>query len=100
MLEVPLGGQLLAPHPLSAFAESWVLRVQLLAESWVMRVQLLAHPHSLGQVQHSTPTSTVSVRFQFTVYVFQFFWGWRFSRPGGCGALLGGGGGGGVACGA
>jgi hypothetical protein len=32
----------------------------------------LSHSWSLGQVQHSTPTSTVSVRFQFAVYVFSF----------------------------
>jgi hypothetical protein len=27
-----------------------------------------------GQIQHSTPTSAVSVRLQFAVYVFQFCW--------------------------
>jgi hypothetical protein len=49
-------------------------------------------PHPLGQVQHSTPTSAVGVRLQFTVYVFQF-WGGVFQSaqgavldyfPGGC----------------
>jgi hypothetical protein len=34
----------------------------------------LPHPHSLGQVQHSTPTTAVSVRLQFAVYAFQFCW--------------------------
>jgi hypothetical protein len=34
----------------------------------------LPHPSSLEQVRHSTPTSTVSVRLQFTVYTFQFCW--------------------------
>jgi hypothetical protein len=43
----------------------------------------LPHPHSLGQVQHSTPTSSVSARLQFTVYAFQLCWG-RFSLHRGC----------------
>jgi hypothetical protein len=33
------------------------------------------YSHSLGQVQCSSPNSTVSVRLQFAVYVFQFCWG-------------------------
>jgi hypothetical protein len=32
----------------------------------------LPYPCSLGHVQHSTPTSALSVRLQFAVYVFQF----------------------------
>jgi hypothetical protein len=35
---------------------------------------ILPHPHSLGQVQCSTPTSTVGVRLQFPVYDFEFCW--------------------------
>jgi hypothetical protein len=29
----------------------------------------LSHPHSPGQVQHSTPTSSVSVRLPFSVWL-------------------------------
>jgi hypothetical protein len=39
-------------------------------ESWLLAPLLFS-----GQVQHSTSTSTVSVKLQFTVYVFQFCWG-------------------------
>jgi hypothetical protein len=39
---------------------------------WHWEFGFLTHFHSLGQVQHSTPTSAVGVRSQFTVYVFQF----------------------------
>jgi hypothetical protein len=62
----------LLPHPLlrfCCFTHISSLRV------WYWEFGFLSLPCSLGQVQHSTSISTVGVRLQFTVHVFQFCWG-------------------------
>jgi hypothetical protein len=41
---------------------------------WHKKFSSLPHPHSPGQVCHSTPTFSVSVRLQFTLHAFQFCW--------------------------
>jgi hypothetical protein len=51
-----------------------------------LRVWLLAPPPFSRAVQCSTPTSSVSVRLQLAVYVFQLCWG-GFSLPRGCAGL-------------
>jgi hypothetical protein len=65
VLAAPLGGWLVDLFLLSAFAALPML------DNWQFH-----HPCSPGQIQYSTSTSTVGVRLQFTVYVFQFFWVW------------------------
>jgi hypothetical protein len=80
VLAAPLGGWLVAPSlTLSlccfSFTESLALRCQLLGQL----------PFSVaGSV--STPTSTVGVGLQFTVYAFQLCWG-RFSLSRDCAVL-------------
>jgi hypothetical protein len=61
----------LSPHPCS---QPLLLYPHSFTKRSSLSVQLLAPTCSPGQGQHSTPTSAVSVRLQFTVYAFQFCW--------------------------
>jgi hypothetical protein len=95
LLVAPLGGWLVSPLSLSAFmslpiSAGWwwllwdvgllpcscskplLLYPHYFTKSLMLRIWLLAHPCSPRQGQCSTPTSAVSVRLQFAVYIFQF----------------------------
>jgi hypothetical protein len=94
-----LGGWLISPLLLSAFVSLpasagwgllWAVGLSLHSCSHLcsLRVLLLPPPHSPGQVQPYTPTSTVSVKLQFAVYAFQFCLVWGgFSLPRDCAGL-------------